>query len=282
MTTHAIDCERFDEWLADYLEDDLAMSEQRAAEAHVASCVRCAALVRDLERIRTAAGELSELTPSVDLWDGIAQRIDAPVVPLVAPATPNAVAGLATRRRAFDRLRVAAVAAALVAVTAGVTYTLTVSRNAARDGGVPIASNALSALAGDSARDAAPRTAMRGQPSSPSVDPAATSPDEPSQTAGARSTARNIGNSQAAPVEDTDAREIDRLRTVFARSRSQLDPRTAAIIEANLKVIDAAIAQSKAALAQDPASRFLNDQLKSVVDKKLELLRTAVQLPSRT
>ena len=61
-----------------------------------------------------------------------------------------------------------------------------------------------------------------------------------------------------------------------------MDPRTAAIIEANLKVIDDAIAQSKAALAQDLASRFLKDQLKSAVDKKVELLRTAALLPNRT
>ena len=85
-----------------------------------------------------------------------------------------------------------------------------------------------------------------------------------------------------APAAETYSREIDRLRTIFARNRSQLDPRTAAIIEANLKVIDDAIAQSKAALAQDPASRFLNNQLNSALGKKLELLQTAALLPNRT
>ena len=79
----------------------------------------------------------------------------------------------------------------------------------------------------------------------------------------------------------TRARSIA-FATIFARTRSQLDPRTAAIIEANLKVIDDAIAQSKAALAQDPASRFLSNQLNSALDKKLELLRTAALLPNRT
>ena len=89
----------------------------------------------------------------------------------------------------------------------------------------------------------------------------------------------NVGNPTAA---SSTSREIDRLRTVFARTRGQLDPRTAAIIEANLKVIDDAIAQSRAALEQDPASRFLNNQLNSALDKKLELLRTAAMLPNRT
>ena len=84
-----------------------------------------------------------------------------------------------------------------------------------------------------------------------------------------------------APAE-TYSREIDRLRSVFVQNRSLLDPRTAAIIEANLKVIDDAIVQSKAALAQDPASKFLNNQLNNALDKKLELLRTAALLPNRT
>jgi hypothetical protein len=91
-----------------------------------------------------------------------------------------------------------------------------------------------------------------------------------------------VRNSSATTATSSSSREIDRLRTVFLRNRAQLDPRTAAIIEANLKVIDDAIAQSKAALAQDPASRFLNNQLNNALDKKLDLLRTAAQLPSRT
>ena len=53
--------------------------DARAVEAHVASCVRCTALVRDLEGIRVNAGMLPELSPSRDLWQGISERIDAPV-----------------------------------------------------------------------------------------------------------------------------------------------------------------------------------------------------------
>ena len=125
MSMHDLNCTRLDEKLADYLEGDLAAGERVALEAHIASCVRCTALVRDLQHIRSEAGGLAELTPSRDLWSGIAERIETPVVPLTvrAATTPNV-----DRRRRSDRLRLAAVAAALVAVTAGVTYTLTVSR----------------------------------------------------------------------------------------------------------------------------------------------------------
>jgi len=45
---HAMDCTTFDDRLADYLEGDLAPADRRQVEAHLATCVRCTALVRDL------------------------------------------------------------------------------------------------------------------------------------------------------------------------------------------------------------------------------------------
>jgi hypothetical protein len=275
MTMHAMDCTTFDDQLADYLEGDLASADRRQAEAHLATCVRCTALVRDLERIRADASELPELTPSADLWSGIARRIDAPVVPLVPRSTPNV-----TTRRRFERLRTAAIAAALVAVTASVTYTLTVARDSARSG-ESMATNTQRGLTPDtnlasSVRDEPRRDTLPSSNLAPAPDSVAST--NPTRASG-RATTQAVRDT---PASVTYSREIDRLRTIFARTRSQLDPRTAAIIEANLKVIDDAIAQSKAALAQDPASRFLSDQLNSALDKKLELLRTAALLPNRT
>jgi hypothetical protein len=72
------------------------------------------------------------------------------------------------------------------------------------------------------------------------------------------------------------------LQRVVSERRAQLDPSTVAIIEKNLQIIDAAIAQSRAALAKDPASMLLSDQLTHALDKKVELLRTAALLPSST
>jgi anti-sigma factor RsiW len=274
MTMHAMDCAALDERLADYLEGDLDAAARREVEAHVASCVRCTALVRDLEHIRASASELPELTPSADLWGGIARRIDAPVLPLTPRSAPNVAAG----HRNFDRLRRAAIAAALVAVTAGVTYTLTV----AHGGRAPTSITAINAPTSrdsnvPSGTDTAQREAVAATPGTPGTTGSPTATAQDADPAGART--QPVGNS---PEADTYSREIDRLRTIFARNRSQLDPRTAAIIEANLKVIDEAIAQSKAALAQDPASRFLNNQLNSALGKKLELLHTAALLPNRT
>ena len=270
MTMHEMDCAALDEKLADYLEDELDDADRRRIETHVMSCIRCTALVRDLERIRAGAAELPELAPSTDLWGGIARRIDTPVVPFAARPTPNVVVA----RRNFDTLKRAAIAAALVAVTAGVTYTLTMARNRG-----PSNASAIAQTPAVTARDTNVSPVMGTAPRVASTDSAPT--EDPTEAA------TTLGRPERTPVLNeagsaTYSREIDRLRSIFARNRSQLDPRTAAIIEANLKVIDDAIAQSKAALAQDPASSFLNEQLKSARDKKLELLRTAALLPSRT
>ena len=268
----AMNCTGFDERLAEYLEGELEPAERHAVQAHMTSCVRCTALVRDLERISADAGQLAELSPSRDLWAGIAERIETPVVPLAPRAVPN----VASRSRTVERLRLAAIAAALVAVTAGVTYTLTVSRGTSS---ATVVANESSEAPRDSLAPAVTPAANTAQQASATTGNAPTTPDD-SQATAAPAT-RNVGNAGTA-VAAPQSREIDRLRTIFARNRAQLDPRTAAIIEANLKVIDDAIAQSREALAQDPASRFLNNQLNTALDKKLELLRTAAMLPNRT
>jgi hypothetical protein len=64
--------------------------------------------------------------------------------------------------------------------------------------------------------------------------------------------------------------------------KGQLNPATAAIIEHNLRIIDAAIAQSKAALRSDPSSPMLSDHLTHALDKKVDLLRRAAMLRPRT
>jgi anti-sigma factor RsiW len=278
--THTLNCEAFDERLADYLEGDLAAADHRAMQAHLASCARCAALVRDLEQIRADAGMLPVLAPTADLWDGIAARIEAPVIPFAAPA--SAAGHGVLRAGILGRFRLAAAAAALVVVTAGVTYLLTVSGMGSPGRGPQSVTSVRPVTGTDTAApgDDVRRTVVAPSPNE-EIAASATTPRPESQSTSERGTpaTRNVGS---VPASVTYSREIDRLRSIYAQNRYQLDPRTAAIIEANLKVIDEAIAQSKAALAQDPASRFLSNQLNSALDKKLELLRTAALLPNRT
>jgi len=76
--------------------------------------------------------------------------------------------------------------------------------------------------------------------------------------------------------------EIAKLKDIIEQRRNELDPKTVAILEKNLKLIDTAIAECQAALAANPASAFLAEQLNRTYDTKLDLLRSAALLPSRT
>ena len=99
--------------------------------------------------------------------------------------------------------------------------------------------------------------------------------------------AARVSDAQAILIADRQLtsdynREIARLRVLIEQRRNQLDPVTVAIIERNLAVIDTAIVQCRTAIAKDPASRFLLESLNQSLQTKMELMRTAALLPSRT
>jgi hypothetical protein len=94
-----------------------------------------------------------------------------------------------------------------------------------------------------------------------------------------------VGATLASQSQSPDAvygKEIEMLQNIVKQRKTQLDSSTIAVIQRNLGIIDAAITQSRAALANDPASRMLNQQLTHALDKKVELLRTAAMLPVST
>ncbi len=72
------------------------------------------------------------------------------------------------------------------------------------------------------------------------------------------------------------------LETVLAQNRGRLDTATVRVLEHNLQLIDSAIAESRRALAADPASPYLNAHLADTMEQKLELLRQAARLAART
>jgi hypothetical protein len=283
-----LDCDGFAAALADYLEGDVPVAMRAAVEAHAARCVACGRLLEDIGSIREEAAALPALAPSRDLWTGIAERIDAKVLPLERAAPRTIVV-----RRRWGRPAVAA--AALVLVTAGITHLLTrrydASVPAERIAAAPVSvapAPASPAPAGEAER------AASVQPSSPNADrapigraaaapslaaaPAAT-PSEAASAKAARLASAVPVMQQTEPVFDS---EIAKLRGILASRRSQLDPKTVAVLEQSVAVIDSAIAQSRAALAKDPASGFLATQLNHSLEKKVELLRTAALLPART
>ena len=282
MTTPLMhmDCDGFAEALAGYLEGDASESVRSAVDAHAASCTGCAQLLADLRGISTEAAALPVLTPSRDLWAGIAERIDARVIPLDAPVAARGVA-----RRSW--LRPALAAAALVGVTAGITHYAT--RASMSSSVAPTVAGAIPAPSAPVAMTSAPEptatiaSTATERPRERAVTPAASRRAAVPTERPTRASVRLASTAPDADVADPVFRsEISKLRQIVRERRSQLDPKTVAVLEQSIAVMDSAIAQSRAALRKDPASGFLATQLNHSLEKKVELLRTAALLPSRT
>ena len=136
-------CTEYDALMDRDLEGELSPDERARADAHLAACARCTAIRAELLEIAASAAALPVMSPSRDLWDGIAARIEAPVIALGTTGEQRVPA----RRRSFFRF--AAAAAALVAVTAGTTYVLT--RNALSAGTSAPVATVIPAPADDTA-----------------------------------------------------------------------------------------------------------------------------------
>jgi len=68
------------------------------------------------------------------------------------------------------------------------------------------------------------------------------------------------------------------LEQILREESQRLDPQTVMVIERNLRAIDEAIRESRAALDADPANTYLNSHLADARRRKLELLRRATGL----
>lgn len=90
---------------------------------------------------------------------------------------------------------------------------------------------------------------------------------------------RPIRNGWPAANTTYDAAVADLQRALEA-GRSRLDTGTVRVIEQNLRIIDGAIAQARAALAADPGNAYLNLHLADTMRRKLELLRQANAIAS--
>lgn len=278
MTTPTITCEQFADDLSAFLEREVDESTRARMELHALGCIPCGELLADLRRLRIDATNLPDLTPSRDLWSDIATRIETPVVVLapggrVADGTQRTDRG--GNRLGFRAVWMGAAAAALVATTAIVTRRMSVQPAVTTPTTVattqPVESTP-SAVVPSSAPSAVPQTTVAATVDS--TKPSARTTPAP------KATASFVANRPSA--EQTYDTEIKRLRVILAARKSTLDTTTVNVIERNLKVIDDAIAQCKAALQKDPASRFLMESLNDALDTKVQLLRTAAMLPART
>jgi hypothetical protein len=281
MTDNKLTCAECDELLPEYFEGRLSALHHNLVDAHAAGCVRCQGLIRDIEAIRVEAAALPELAPSRDLWKGIEGRIQPAVVSIDrrrgSPGWSSRVVGLA--------------AAALVVVSSSVTYLVTAgigrggerpARIAEQPGNTPV-----KASTGEIGSPAGSATLDPLSPGMQAKAPDARAARQPEVmrnggTPTTRASLASTTSAAASPAELILAPEITNLQQLLNERRQQLDPSTVKVVEDNLKIIDAAIEQAKAALARDPASGFLTSQVDDALQKKVQLLRTVALLPSRS
>jgi anti-sigma-K factor RskA len=88
----------------------------------------------------------------------------------------------------------------------------------------------------------------------------------------ARPPGRRMGEGWVAVQADFD-RATNELGVILAAERGRLRPETVAVLERNLAVIDAAITESRAALARDPANAELRRLFAAASRQKVELLQ---------
>ncbi len=226
---------------------------------------------------------LQGMVPVHDLWPAIESRISARVIPI-------SIAPVRVTHRSPGWMPMLLAASALVVASAGITYVLSTRGATVSTAPGSVASTSMrpdtSVAAGTSEKRA---TIPIVQPQQNAVAVAnhavpARGGDDSSTVVRDKPPAVQLASHPTASGSDemrtTYDAEITRLHAALDARRGQLNQSTVAIIEQNLSVIDDAIRQSKEALAKDPNSRLLNDQLDRTLAKKTGLLRAAALLPA--
>ena len=113
----------------------------------------------------------------------------------------------------------------------------------------------------------------RGTPPAPQVAGPAPTPDATVQRAALDTTPDAF-----AQAERDYQRATAELMAALQTRRASLSPETSAAIDENLRVIDKALAEVRAALEHDPASPRLNRMLASTHEKKIDTLRRVLKL----
>lgn len=223
----------FTERLSDYLDGELDAAERVSVEQHVAACDACRTALAELRAVVARAAVLADSPPEKDLWPVVAARIGSRSAPPMLSHSPG-------RRRfsftlSFTLPQLAAAVLAVIVLSAGMIW--------------------MARLGGD--RTDFPPVDARVQP----ADSDPSSSDE-----------RSV---QIRPADFADGaydQAIADLRQTLRAGRG-LDAQTVSVLEANLRAIDQAIEESRAALARDPADVYLNSHLAAAKKLKLALLR---------
>ncbi|HEU4557965.1 MAG TPA: zf-HC2 domain-containing protein [Longimicrobium sp.] len=272
--THEQATERLDDFACGELPDIERVRVQR----HVEGCDECRAEVEAIQALLADAAVLPRaITPPVDLWAGISARLEPRVTPLhvvetvaeervaESAAEETRVISLASRRRGWQAPRWALqLAAALLLVAGSSAITARIVSEQARQQGT----GTLDPIAAKT-----PQTGQQG-----SAEPAPVRTGDPATLPAARGTAAPTAFAAFGTAEDEYETAIADLERVLDTRRGQMAPETVQTLERNLRIIDTAIAESRAALERDPNSRELIDMLSATYDAKVKVLRQAVEI----
>jgi anti-sigma-K factor RskA len=124
-----MNCEIYRQSVQALIEGDLDLEQQRALEAHAATCAACRTLTADLEAIRDAGRALERRTPSKDVWARIQLQLTAePAFQKAAAERRAREAEAASRHTRWNWPVLAMAASLLIALVAGSLYVVTLSR----------------------------------------------------------------------------------------------------------------------------------------------------------
>ncbi|MDQ6871632.1 MAG: hypothetical protein M3037_06415, partial [Gemmatimonadota bacterium] len=203
-----------------------------------------------------------------------------PLAPAIEPLLPSAAAPLPItapvyrlpdrREKRWGPAWMGLAAAALVLVTAGITSFLTVEWvGRARTPNVASDTGARRPSASEGSSKPGIRAPSVGREQLASA---------PAPALGRLGSALTVATTSApsgtrSPEEVVYDKEINMLQRVARRQKADLDASTVAVIEKNLRTVDSAIAQIRAALEKDPESPILGGQASRALEMKVELLR---------
>ena len=231
-------CSDYTEALQDLADGTLGPVRRAELQTHLDGCDQCRALAMDLQKIRAAARTLDPVTPPDHVWMQIAGRLRHEG--RVVETQPTVA------RRSFGLL---ALAATLLLAVGASLYVL-FPRDAAP---VPSA--------------AAPGTETAGS--------------QPAGSRGGNATRADAVQSIAddfAEAERHYQSAITKLEQAAKADDDAIDGETAAILTKNLQVIDQAIAESRAALNDEPESAPARNSLFEALRRKVTLLQDTVAL----
>jgi anti-sigma factor RsiW len=97
-------------------------------------------------------------------------------------------------------------------------------------------------------------------------------------TAPATTVGAQLVSNRATVLEQKYQTAITELQALIDAQRTSLSPTTIRLLEENLRLIDIAIRESRAALHQDPQNELINEALWSAYERKLELLRRTTEV----